>query len=228
MTTTRNPEGHEKRRLRDVFGNLRRVDEVLGAVTYTTSYEYNAAADLTQVTDAQANVTAIALDTAGRKRQLTDPDTGVTTYGYDGNGNLVLRTTAAGAITEAWDYDELDRPVARRLDGSTTPESQWIYGSAGSAAANGVDLLQRRIDGAGVYEVTAYDKAGRALEEKQTPPEGASAAQVFRTGYDWLGQVVTREYPNAVTVRWNRDLRGYLTGVARQGGETGQAPSPRQ
>ena len=105
-TTIFDPDDNSKTQTTDHLGRIVQVVEHLDAATdYTTAYEYNAAGDLTKVTDTHNNVTNIAYDTLGRKKSMSDPDMGNWNYTYDGNGNLKTQTDANN-VTITFEYDE--------------------------------------------------------------------------------------------------------------------------
>ena len=109
------PNGRRTEYDADAFGNLGRVVEYNTAsagttAVYTTTYSYNLAGTLAQVTDAAGNVTSMGYDLLGRKTAMTDPDMGQWQYQYDAAGNL----TAQRDGRSLWlylGYDELNRLI---------------------------------------------------------------------------------------------------------------------
>ena len=82
---------------------------------YTTTYSYNLAEALAQVTDAAGNVTSMGYDLLGRKTAMSNPDMGQWQYQYDAAGNL----TAQRDGRNLWlylGYDELNRLTSKRQD----------------------------------------------------------------------------------------------------------------
>jgi RHS repeat-associated protein len=213
---TTDANGNHRVVRRDAFGNVvlvREYDGVQGGAEtgpYLTVYGYRADDQLATVQDHRGNVTSVGYDLLGRRRSLDDPDTGLTSYDYDANGNLLTQTDAAAQVVH-WSYDELDRPDVRRLGGPTGPiESDWDY----DTAPGGIGALARRSDGVGVYSLTQYDAAGRPTGERH---QVADTVFVFTNAYDGLGQRTNRWYPTYPTsrqVRFDFDTRGYLTGTS--------------
>lgn len=83
--STVDANGHKTRRETDLFGRLRAVLEYSGTTDdatdryrfeATTTYAYDPRDLLTQVTDAQGNVSAMGYDGLGRKTVMHDPDMG--------------------------------------------------------------------------------------------------------------------------------------------------------
>lgn len=87
----------------------------------TTNYTYNAAGELTNITDAAGNVILYFYDSLGRKTSQVDPDLGIWNYTYDGVGNL-LTTKDNRAITTTYTYDELNRVTQK-----STPSLTYTY-----------------------------------------------------------------------------------------------------
>ncbi|MFD4538885.1 polymorphic toxin-type HINT domain-containing protein [Streptomyces bauhiniae] len=76
----------------------------------TTSYGYNAAGQLTKVTDDKGSVWSYTYDQLGRKKAATDPDTGSSSYTYDGMDRLTSVTVNNDKTSTV--YDELGRAVS--------------------------------------------------------------------------------------------------------------------
>lgn len=185
----------------DPFGNVVEVEEVGGP--YVTSYRYGPRNELERVTDHHGNVTEIQYDFLGRKTLLDDADTGITSYDYDSNGNLIGRTIPLGTVT--WTYDALDRPIRQHEPGTLI---RWSY----DTRPNGIGLLDRRDDRAVIYEPLDYDLLGRPLHERYKT-RTTNLLFTFENTYNLLGQPTTREYPTGRVVQWVRDGGGFLTGL---------------
>src|SRR5690606_18240530 len=74
-------------------------------------------------------------DALGRRVRLSDPDSGVITFGHDGLGQLVQQTDARG-ITIAFGYDTIGRLRRRMIDGE--PDAEWIYDQSRPGALDAV------------------------------------------------------------------------------------------
>ncbi|MFI6641770.1 PA14 domain-containing protein [Streptomyces sp. NPDC050504] len=86
-----------------------------------------------------------------------------------------------------------------------------------------VDLLGRQVrftDAHGTVTRTAYDRAGRAVEERVTPPDAADRTQVKRTGYDAAGRVAEVSLDGRTLAVAGYDAAGGLATV-RYGNGTG-------
>lgn len=110
-------QGRRTRYAKDLLGRLAQVveyDNPAPGALATTSYTYDALDRPTQITDADGTTTVIAFDFGGRRTEVTR---GARTwrYGYDGDGNVISRTTpipangTATTYTSTTTYDPLDR-----------------------------------------------------------------------------------------------------------------------
>jgi YD repeat-containing protein len=115
--TVTDEDGNPKKYMNDAFSRLTTVWEPdgTGALNWETDYQYNALDEITRVdqkggsTDpAQWRTRTFAYDSQGRMTQQTAPEAGLTTFSYDGNGN-VLTTTDARNVTITRTYDSLNR-----------------------------------------------------------------------------------------------------------------------
>lgn len=93
-TTVTDPNTHPKDLYSDAYQNLVKVDEHNSGNTYTTQYVYDAKGNLTNITDALANVRAFTYDGLGRRLTAQDLHAsgdgtfGTWTYAYDDAGNI--------------------------------------------------------------------------------------------------------------------------------------------
>jgi|GEM_PF-2583032 len=196
-----------QRRLVDTFGRVREVQELSSQGTTITTYEYDARDLLVSVVDDHENETLVGYDKLGLRRSIDDPDSGLTTFEYDANGNMIRRQDANLDFVE-WSYDALDRPLTQRINGAATNDVAWTY----DQAANGAGLLYRRSDRAGSYFAGSYDLLKRPLEERYV---AGGFRHDFLTSYTKSGEIQSRNYPGSPrrTVTWVRDAKGYLTAL---------------
>jgi YD repeat-containing protein len=65
----------------------------------------------------------------GRLKTATNPETGLISYEYDNNGNLIQKTQADNVVSH-WEYDALNRPTRLWYTGEsgyTTPQVRYCY-----------------------------------------------------------------------------------------------------
>ncbi|MGH3736469.1 MAG: RHS repeat-associated core domain-containing protein [Micromonosporaceae bacterium] len=188
----------------------------------TTTYRYDAAGQLTEVSDPVGNTWRFGYDLRGRKIREEDPDAGVSTYTYDDADQLVTSTDARG-VTLAHTYDSLGRKTSVRQGSTTGPVlAAWTYDtvSPGLPAS-----ATRYVDGnAYTQRVTGYDPGGRPTGMEIVIPasEGALAGTYrFGTTYRGDGEVATQTLPGVgglpaetLTFGYNdQDLPTTLTGA---------------
>lgn len=159
LTSFYDQKGQRTDTIVDGLGRTRSVKEN-AAGNLVTSYEYNAAGDLTRVNSPDGLDTWITYDKAGRKTDLSDPDTGNWSYEYDNGGLLKSQTDPSEDVT-TYDYDDVGRKTTRRVNGVL--RGQWFYDEAGadktrgqlhySHARNGSEILATQRPG--------YDSLGR-------------------------------------------------------------------
>ncbi|MFW6695845.1 DUF6531 domain-containing protein [Streptomyces sp. MAR4 CNX-425] len=172
----------------DPRGNATGADPV----KYTTTYRYDQAGNLTQVTDPLGGTQKSAFDRVGRQisttnpngkttetsydplgriKTVTAPDGGTTSYTYDTAGNVKTRTDANNHTT-TYSYSD-----AHQLTSVTDPLNRTVtYGY--DADGNRTTATNAR----GSTATTAYDALGRptAVDYSDTTPD-------VRTTYDAVG-----------------------------------------
>lgn len=221
-TTVTDPDGGKKTNIKDCQGNLIEVIEYADSgAEYHTTYDYNAAGELTHVTDALNNVTTIEYNTLGQKIAMDDPDMGQWYYTYTLNGNLLTQTDPmAQEIT--FSYDELGRVTDK------------TYSANGDAVSYTYDNLTAGANGSGrLYQVSTYDAANPAnayvTTTYDTYDETGAPTQVTReiqkenssprtytswAEYDILGRPSSVVYPDTHWVIYNYyDHSGLLASV---------------
>jgi YD repeat-containing protein len=126
-TTVSNALGQAKTVMNNSQGKPVAITEAAGtALAGTTTYQYDAFANLTHVTDPLGNVTSMQYDLRGRKTAMQDPNMGAWTYGYNVLGELIRQTDAKGQTT-TMAYDLLGRLTTRTAGEGT---SQWTHDTA--------------------------------------------------------------------------------------------------
>ena len=97
-----------------------------------TSYNYNAAGELTGITDDAGNQWSYIYNLAGDEVSAATPDTGTTTMTYDADGNMLSSTDARGK-TISYAYDANGRKIAEydttggAAESSSDELASWTY-----------------------------------------------------------------------------------------------------
>jgi len=230
-------------------------------VSDVTTYAYDPLYDLSSVSNALGQVTTLSnYDANGRPGTLTNPNglisnltfdargrlvsrnTGgeITTYGYDGAGNLITVSLPGGA-TYTYTYDAAHRLTAiadnlgnrasYTLDamGNRTLEQVFNAGSTliqtHSRVFNALNRLYQDIGAVNQTTTFAYDADGNVLTVTDPLSRQSSrgydalnrligstdpAGGVSNYGYDELDQLVQVTDPRTLTTRYTRDGLGNL------------------
>ena len=101
------PSAHTKTTAYNAADQVTSVTDQLG---HTTSYTYDADGNLASVTDPDSNTWTYTYDADNRLTVVTAPDLTTTTYAYDQVGNLISRTDANGNAT-VYAYDSANRLI---------------------------------------------------------------------------------------------------------------------
>ena len=200
-TTVTDPNGNQTAHTSDGLGRLTTVQEYSGKSVYaTTSYAYDVADHLLTTTDAKSNVTTLQYDWSGRKTSMKDPDMGTWTYQYDPLGNLTQQTDGRGHnLTFA--YDNINRLKIKH--DATNNMDQATYGYGTTAGSIGMRTSMTDQSGSTSW---SYSNYGRTVQETRTI--GTVANKISTTASDWLGRVLTVQYPDQETVSYTYDALG--------------------
>lgn len=231
-----------RRSVTDGLGRLSRVDEpnrdftgaelaqnplnpdlLLGAVsspTQSTSYSYDTLDNLLTVNQG-VQTRSFVYDALKRLTSATNPESGTTTYSYDNNGNLKLKTDALGKWL-SYNYDALNRNVEVISNNAQTPYLIRVYDTATNGKGRlGYNMTNSWYSGAasGQYldhmAIDSYDALGRPLVERQhyrinNDTAWSAAYQVSRT-YDLAGDLKSQTYPSGRVVNYNYNTAGQMT-----------------
>lgn len=200
LTSVTDPDGDITHFGYDSAGDRTSVTDAVG---HETTYAYDADGELVASVSPLGNVaggspaehrTQYAYDADGELTKETDPLGHVTEYGYDGDGNRVSVTNAAGRTThQTFDADgELTEVV--RPDGSVL-KTRW------DAAGN----MVAQIDAAGHATEYSYDAADRLVAT--TTPDG----QTTTYEYEADGNKSAMTNPEGETTFFYYDPAGELT-----------------
>jgi RHS repeat-associated protein len=173
---------------------------------YVTSYGYNLAAGTTTITQGHQS-RVFQSDWLGRPTSITEPESGITTYGYsyNGTGLVVTRqkpqanqTNPSSLTTTTMQYDSLGRVLTTSYSDGT-PTKSYHYDTA--AGTNFSDLTQTNLVGrlslASVPNAESafnYDSMGRVTTLDECLPSGCGTTSYNRKlqyGYDLAGNMTS-------------------------------------
>ncbi|MDA8142164.1 MAG: fibronectin type III domain-containing protein [Desulfobacteraceae bacterium] len=134
---------------------VRSVDEMDGTTRYERRYAYDAAGNLTAMTDEQGRTTRFQYDALDRLTATVDATGGVATRAYDDRNNLI-RIQDANNATTRYEYDRSNRLV--RMVRPMGEATRYEYDPNGNRTAL-YDAKGQRID-------YVYDAANRQVETR--------------------------------------------------------------
>jgi RHS repeat-associated protein len=211
----------------DALGRLIRVWEpdLNQNLVHVTRHQYDALDNLRCVhqksTDATADKTCDdpTVPATWRPRRFTysslsqlltanNPESGIISYTYDNDGNLVTKTDARG-ISVTHGYDELHRLATKNYSDTTpNPDVTYFYDQTsynGLTISNGKGRRTGMSDAAGM-EAWTFDVMGRALTDRRTT---SGVTKDFSYQYNLDGSVWKITYPT------NRTIEYQPTGAGR-------------
>jgi len=200
-------QGNVVKTRRRVYDALNRLAQDIGAYNQTTSYQYDANGNLTQVTDANGHATQHQYDSLDRLIRSTDALAGLTDYHYDGQDRLTQVTDANNHST-VYGYNALGDLT--QLDSPNTGITQYSYDSAGN--------LVQKTDAGNITATYSYDVLNRLLGIDY-PDTNADVVN----GYDGtapnlagqIGRLTTTRRGDIQTVQ-QFDLRGNLVSSSQK------------
>ncbi|MFS8065546.1 MAG: RHS repeat domain-containing protein [Byssovorax sp.] len=181
---------HKSYAVRDVNGRVvQSVDVGDNNVHASVAFQYGNFNQIKTITDSKNNVSRIYYDQRGRRVKVSDPDAGVSTFHYNGFGDLTeldvpgINGSAVPAQT-VYSRDDLGR-VVHIDNGDGATDFTW------DTSLYGVGLLASQSN-ASVAQTFEYDWYGRPSKETWTV--GQESFDML-TSYDGSGRVSTVSYP---------------------------------
>ena len=191
----------------DAFGHLIEVDEPnsSGALSVPTCYRYSAKGDLIEV-DQGNRARTFSYDGLSRLLSTNTPESGLTTYTYDANSNVLTRTspapnqTGSARVTVTFTYDALNRVVQKSYSDGITPTIKYGYDGATLTGCtttpptlvdnNPKGNRTAMCDGAGA-ESWSHDSMGRVLSDSRITN---ALAATYSDTYNLDGSIKTVAY----------------------------------
>ena len=241
--TVSDPASKVRTTYTDGLGRLSSVEEGSGS-TLTTTYAYNALNNLLNVN--QGNQTrTFTYDFLGRLLSAKNPehfnwnstthtaDLTTTTYEYDGNGNLTMKTDGRSTITNLGPYDAWNRNTKKTYSGPAgAPSVTYCYdgktygGTVGTcnngAITNSIGRLTQVYTDGSFTSYNSFDTQGRVLTStQQTLVDGVNRSYPFTYTYYPTGRMQSITYPSATKVSYTQTNAGRVSYVKK--GETTSA-----
>jgi RHS repeat-associated protein len=194
---------------------------------FLTSYSRDAMGNLLGVTQSGLNPRSFAYDSLSRLTNATNPESGTTTYTYDGNNNVLTRTaplpnqTGTQTVTTTYTYDADNRILTRSYNDGKTPGDVFCYdnyplcpGGGNPTPTNAIGRLFYA-DASGRSETwNSYDPMGRVINQWQCVPEDCGIGSLtFSYSYDLMGDMLTASNGEGVTISYAYDMAQHLTQV---------------
>jgi RHS repeat-associated protein len=214
-TTVTDKNNKVKKYYKDAYNNLVKVDEVNGASTYTTNYEWNLNSKLTKITDALSNVRNFTYDGLGHKLTAEDLHAsgdgtfGTWTYTYDDAGNLT-QSVSPRSLTTNYTYNDINQQLTEDYTGVAGTEITYVYGGG---CTNGIEKLCSVTMTSGANTVYTYDSNGNLVSEAKTIN---GTAYTTSYTYDRQGNKLIITYPDSAQVRYTFNTAGLLEKIERK------------
>lgn len=153
----------------------------------------------TQVNNNAGTQVTVHYDNIGRKLDLTDPNTGTTSYTYNPLGKLGTSFDAKGQRT-CYRYDVLERQLARVDSASTTctgTTQTWSYDTKANGKGLTASLSGTNTDGTSYSESYTYTPYSLLFTTTRT---FGGAAYTVTNSYDAFNRPLAITYPSGYSV----------------------------
>jgi len=184
----------------------------------TTSFSYNAIAEMVAVTDAAGNTTTFTHDMLGRQTHIDHPVSGLTEVFYDPLGQVTRKLTAnirdaAGEESGIlYDYD-YERPTTITYPLNYQNKVEFVYGdSTASNNRRGKVVLQRDASGAQEFFYGPMGEITKTIRTVVINPVEVRT-YVSEARYDSWNRVQQLFYPDSEAVDYNYNSAGKLTSL---------------
>lgn len=195
----------------------------LGSSQYVTLYSYDALGNLTQVNQKgdnsqPARVRTFTYDSLSRVLTSSNPETGLISYTYDADGNLLQKTSPApnqtGTSTQtiSYCYDALNRVTGKKYAAASCPLSSPVVTYTYDTGPNAVGHFTSLTDQAGSASYS-YNVLGRVSSEQRTINPGSNLPSITKTvgyHYNLNSSVVSVTYPSGSVITYTPDAAGRM------------------
>lgn len=231
VTTVTDEAGRVRQTTVDGLGRLTKVVEPnpssnsLTSGQFTTTYSYIVNTDGTntlQIVQSgdgsqSARTRTLTYDSLSRLTSSSAPESGLTSYQYDQNGNNTQITDARNVSTTIG-YDALNRPTSK-IYSDGTPSVSFNYDEASPWGIVGNNNTVGRLSSTAVSgnlsgSIYIYDSMGRLIRNDQCAKSicGTTSYPVYAS-YDLTGDLASITYPSGRLVTNSYNTAGRLTAV---------------
>jgi RHS repeat-associated protein len=215
------PNGHARESYADHLGRTRTFVEHPATTTSSiTRYDYLGTGELSQITDAEGNLTTLGYDLRGLRTSLNNPDDGLIEDQYDLMGHRITLTEpnhrALGVhVHFIYDHDRLTT-----IDYPSKPDVTYTYGAPGAPkfGANRVTQVSDET-GTQTHEYGALGEVRRTVRTFIDPAARHPSPVVFdlQLTTDSFGRQLQIGYPDGEMVTNSYDAAGLLSGITGAG-----------
>ena len=200
VTEKAEPTDKVRKQRSDVLGRLVEAVEDPSGLNYSTTYDYNALDNLTQVTQGSQTRT-FNYSSLGRLISATNPESGTINYAYFDSGDLFRKTDARNIWSEN-SYDPLHRILTKTYSDSTPPVT-YEYWTATAPNIGQLKSITSSVASTAYY----YDWLGKVTSSEHAI-NGYFGNLVF--DYDWYlnGSLQAITYPSNRQVSYSVDDAG--------------------
>ena len=207
LSVTAQHDGQTQENDFDAWGSPVAAIAYHGGQPLTTSYQYDAADELTAIKDPQGNTEQRSYDSLGRLRADSDADRGRWTYTYDNDGNLASSTDAR-SIQTTYSYDAVGRLKIRSHPGDPSQTVTLTYDGPQPDSIGHLTQVQDP-SAAGcpenISETFGYDNMGHVTNWTKCV---LGQQLAFSASYDsaGTGRISELKYPTSPQVAGNSPL----------------------
>lgn len=180
------PDGKTKTTYTDAAGLVFSVEDHDGKAL---KYEYYSNGQLKETTFEGKVVSSLTYDACGNLYTEDEPNYGLTTFSYDGFGQLKSRLN--NNHTYSYNYD-----IAGRMESFTGPEGTYDYTYV--ASGNGKGMPEQETAPNGSYKSYFYDNLNRLIKIDQSANGTPYTTEI---GYDQYSNPVKYTYPGGFALK---------------------------
>jgi len=219
--TVTDPKLRKRKSIMDALGRMKHVYEDPNGLNYLTSYSYDVFNNLASVTQGTQTRT-FSYNSLNQLTSATNPENGTTSYQYDNEGNLVVKTDARSVSTH-FAYDALNRPTRRWYNGSSSTGSTTHNSPALPSGVGAIDEVTFFYDSQSLPSGAPSFSRGSSIGRQVgiTYGTGSSVGDYF--GYDALGRTTLKiQRTGSVNYQMSAayNLAGDTTGITYPSGHT--------